>query len=96
MDSSREAAGEKETTASNGCCEKWMREVTEACVLDEPDWFAPLRWPGWLGSLGTFIGGITLQSPYWKMMTPTMQICYFQQNSCFIYITRKQGENSEN
>jgi hypothetical protein len=30
---------------------------------DEPDSFAPLRWPGWLGSLGTFIGGISNDNP---------------------------------
>jgi hypothetical protein len=35
-----------------------VKSGTEESQTHGPDWFAPLRWPGWLGSLSTFIEGI--------------------------------------
>jgi hypothetical protein len=38
---SKRAPVQKETTISDGSCEKWDSKITVACRLDDPDSFAP-------------------------------------------------------
>jgi hypothetical protein len=58
MDLLGRQTSEEKITRSDGQGEKWMGSVTVVVKTGGQDGFAPLRPPGWLGSVSTFIGRI--------------------------------------
>jgi hypothetical protein len=62
---------ERKFTTSDGGGWKRGKDFTVAVQTSDPDSFAPLRPPGWLGSLWTFIGRIVLS------MFCTLGTCFY-------------------
>jgi hypothetical protein len=59
---------ERQMQQSDGCNEKRDWSFTVQSETDEPDLFAPFRWPGWEGSLSIFIGEMETHPCPWKVI----------------------------